>query len=310
MLSLVIFISTAVLAESPEKQIAVVNGTVVTEGEYLRELDRYSERILAAGRSLDELDPSEVKKTVLENITGMILMYQKSLEEGITIDIENIDKELENVKAMYPDEKAFHDFLEQNNASEEIIRTQIVRGTTIQKFIKEQFIDKISIDDNEVKSFYEKNPAQFIRPEAVKVSHILIKVDPSADDDQREKAKTAIEELHAKVKSGEDFVELAKQHSQGPNSEKGGDLGFIVRGQTPKPIEEAAFKLKPGDVSNIIQTEIGYHLIKATEKQEEGSYSFDEVKDSLKRYLKETKVLNSISEYVTKLRAGADIKIF
>ena len=125
-----------------------------------------------------------------------------------------------------------------------------------------------------------------------------------------EKAKTTIEEVQAKIKSGEDFAELAKQYSQGQSSEKGGDLGFIERGQTLKAIEDAVFILKPGDVSNILKTELGYHLLKATDKHEEGSFSFDEVKASLTKYLKETKVLNSISEYVTKLRAGADVKIF
>lgn len=309
-LLIIILISPAASAESPEKQIALVNGTVITEGEYLRELERYSERIESTGHSLDEMDMSEVKKVVIENIVGMILMYQKSLEEGITVEKDKIDNEFENLKGQYPDEKSFQEFLEQNNVSDEIIRTQIVRGIAIQRFLKQQFIDNTTINDNEVKSFYDNNPGQFRRPEAVKASHILIKVDPEADEDQIKMAKSTIEKINSQIKSGEDFATLAKQYSQDPSSENGGDIGFFERGQTLKPFEEAAFTLEPGDVSDIVKTEAGYHLIKVTDKQREGSLSFDEVKVSLKNYLKERKILNSISEYVKKLRVEADVKIF
>lgn len=309
-LLIIIFICTTVSAESLEKQIALVNGTVITEGEYLRELDRYSERIESTGSSLDEMDMSEVKKVVIENIIGMILMYQKSREEGITLEKDAVDNEFEKIKAQYSDEKSFKEFLEQNNVSEEIIRIQIVRGMTIQKFLKQQFIDTTTIDDTEVKSFYDNNPNQFKRPEAVNVSHIIIKVDPEADKDQRKTAKDTLEKIAGQIKSGEDFSALAKEYSQGPSSENGGHLGFIQRGQTLKQFEEAAFALEPGNVSDIVETEAGYHLIKVTDRQREGSFSFDEVKDSLKSFLKERKILDSISKYVSKLRAEADVKIF
>ncbi|MFC1839678.1 peptidylprolyl isomerase [Thermodesulfobacteriota bacterium] len=309
-LSIVIVISSTVSAGPEEKQIALVNGTVITEDEYLRELDRYLDRLKSMGQSLDEMNMSEIKKAVIENIIGMILMYQKSREEGITVEKDKIDSELKNLKAQYPDEKSFQELLEQHNISEEIIKTQIVQGIAIQKFIKQQFIDQTSITDSEVKSFYDNNPDQFKRPETVKASHILIKLDPEADEDQRKTAKTTIEKIETQIKSGEDFASLAKQYSQGPSSEKGGDLGYFGRGDMVKPFEDAAFALKPGDVSDIVETEFGYHLIKATDKQKAGSFIFDEIKVSLKRYLKEMKVQKNISEYVIKLRAGADVKIF
>ena len=107
------------------------------------------------------------------------------------------------------------------------------------------------------------------KPEQVKASHILVKVDAGADEAKKAEARKKIQEIQQKVKAGGDFEALATENSDCPSKAKGGDLGFFERGQMVKPFEEAAFALKPGEVSGIVETQFGYHIIKVQEKKDE-----------------------------------------
>jgi peptidyl-prolyl cis-trans isomerase C len=106
-------------------------------------------------------------------------------------------------------------------------------------------------------------------PEQVHARHILVKVDPKADATQKAAARKKIEDIQKQLKNGEDFSELAKKASDCPSNAKGGDVGYFGRGQMVKPFEDAAFSLKPGEVSGIVETEFGLHLIKVMDKKPE-----------------------------------------
>ncbi|MBN2419061.1 MAG: peptidylprolyl isomerase [Deltaproteobacteria bacterium] len=302
------FMPSAVSAE-PEK-VAVVNGTVIDKNEYERELARYKDQMAMQGAKIDDSNMPAVKNEVIENIIGMQLMYQASKEKGINIEQATIDEEWGQLKSQYPDEEKFKAALTELNITEEIIRDQINRGLTIQKFIKQNFVEKTVIPDSEVKAFYDTNPDKFSKPESVRASHILIRVEPEAEEALKKAAREKIEMAQKRIKAGEDFAAVAKEASQCPSSEKGGDLGFFTRGQMVKPFEDKAFSLEPGVVSDVVETRLGYHLIKVTEKQKAGLFSLDEVKEDLKQYLTELKIQKDISDYVKELREKAKVEIF
>ena len=144
----------------------------------------------------------------------------------------------------------------------------------------------------------------------VKASHILIRVDPGADESAKKASRSELERIQKRVKKGEDFAALAREFSQGPTGIKGGDLGYFSRGRMVKSFEEAAFALNPGDVSGIVETRFGYHLIKVTDKREEGVIGFDEVKDRLHEGLKRVAVQEEVGKHVAELRKKADLEIF
>ena len=308
-LLIMIIITPMAGSEEPEK-VAVVNGTVIDKNEYERELARYKDQMAMQGVKVDDSKMPDVKKEVIENIIGMLLMYQASTEKGIKVEQASIDGELDQFKSQYPDEEKFKEALAELNITEEIIKDQINKGLTIQKFIKQTFVDKTIISDSEVKAFYDKNPDKFNKPESVRASHILIRVEPEAEEAIKKAAREKIEMAQARIKAGEDFAALAKEVSQCPSSEKGGDLGFFAKGQMVKPFEDAAFSLEPGVVSDIVETQFGFHLIKVTEKQKAGLFSLDEVKEDLKQYLTELKIQKDISDYVKVLREKAKVEIF
>jgi peptidyl-prolyl cis-trans isomerase C len=184
------------------------------------------------------------------------------------------------------------------------------RGIAIEQLVDEEIVRKINVSDKEVKEYYDANLEKFKQPEQVKASHILIKVDPKADESGKAEARKQIEMIQKKVKKGEDFEALAKEYSGCPSSTKGGDLGYFGRGQMVKPFEDAAFALEPGQVSNIVETRFGYHLIKVIEKKPPTTMSFDEVKERIQRYLKQQRIREKVLAYVEELRGKAKVETF
>ncbi|HIE07339.1 MAG TPA: hypothetical protein EYP64_04785 [Desulfarculaceae bacterium] len=151
---------------------------------------------------------------------------------------------------------------------------------------RDKLLTKAEVTDAEVTDFYEKNIERFKVKEQIKARHILIKVAPDASAEEIEKARGETLEILAKVKSGSDFAELAKKFSQGPSNSMGGDLGWFGHGSMVKAFEDAAFALKPGEVSEPVRTRFGFHLIKTEEYKPAGTKKLAEVKDGIEKGLR------------------------
>ena len=156
-------------------------------------------------------------------------------------------------------------------------------------FRPKDYRDKVDIPEEEIKTYYEVNIDDFVMQEQVRARHILIKVSPDADPQGVEEARKRAEEILAQAKKGEDFASLAKKYSEGPTAEKGGDLGYFPRGMMVKEFEEAAFSLKPGELSTVVRTQFGFHIIKAEDVKQERTQSLDEVRKSIESTLRDQK---------------------
>jgi len=141
-------------------------------------------------------------------------------------------------------------------------------------------------------------------------SHILIKAEQDADKAKTLEAKEKIEMIQKRVKKGDDFAALAKEFSEGPSAPKGGDLGYFGPGRMVKPFETAAFKMEPGEVSDIVKTRFGYHLIKVMDKKPAKQVTFEEVQDKLQQFLKQQKVQKEVEAYIKQLKESAKIERF
>ncbi len=194
--------------------------------------------------------------------------------------------------------------------SEADVKTQIERGMLIQELIDTQIAEKVVIPEKEVKGYYDSHPDSFKQPEQVRASHILMKIDPQADASQKAAGRKKLEELRQRLVKGEDFVSLAREFSEGPSSVKGGDLGYFGRGQMVKPFEDAAFALNVGELSDVVETRFGYHLIKVTGKKPETVVAYADIKERLQQYLKDEKVQQEVSAYVEDLKTKAKVERF
>jgi len=160
----------------------------------------------------------------------------------------------------------------------------------------DDFREKIRLDDLEIVSYYEDNMEMFTEERQVKARHILFKVDPDAPEDEEKKVKERALEVLEKAHSGSDFSELAKQYSEGPTREDGGDLGYFSRGRMVKPFEDAAFAMEKGQISDLVRTSFGYHIIKVEDIREEKTKPLEEVREQISDILTRTQSMDLANE--------------
>ena len=312
-LALLLLASPTLLAgqKEPSKDtIAVVNGVQISRADFDAEISRARQQFAGLRQPISSARLSEIKKDVLENLIGRELLYQTSQKHGIKVDEAAINNQLAILKKRFPSETEFNKVLSKNNLSEAAIRAQLERNMAIKEFIDKQFVQKVTISDKESKAYYESNPDLFKQPEQVQASHILIKIDSEADESQKAQARKKIEKIQKKLQKGEDFAALAKEFSQCPSKAKGGDLGYFQRGQMVPAFEQVAFALKPGAVSDIVETKFGYHLIKVIGKKPETTIPYKDVKDKLEQHLKREKIQKEVTLHVEKLNEKAKVERF
>ena len=241
------------------------------------------------------------KNRVLKGMIDVEAVCEEAKKDGLTPSEEEIDKAFDELnKNLYANEN-YKKILEDLKISDTCIKSQVEKTLTIQKYT-ENFDKNLKISDEEMKKYYEEHKVDYYKDE-VKASHILIS---TVDDNGKElseakkkEAKKKAEEVLKKAKSGEEFSELAKEYSDDPGSAaNGGDLGYFTKGQMVQPFEEAAFSLKSGEISGLVESEYGYHIIKVYDKIDK-QLTFDEVKDEIKKTLTEDKYMESI-EAITK----------
>lgn len=309
-LMLVSALAWAAEKNAPGDKVAVVNGVTISKDTYDREMDFFVKRAAPGGQQIPDMQMAQMKNQVLESLIDRELLFQESKKKGIQVKSEAVSNELQKIQQRYPNKEEFKKLLNNMGLTESDVQAQIERGMAIQELIDKEVTEKIEVSDEETKSFYDKNPQLFQQPEQIKASHILIKVQADAPDDQKAAARKKIESVQQKVKKGEDFATLAKTYSEGPSGPRGGDLGYFKRGQMVKPFEEAAFRLKPNETSEIVETQFGYHLIKVNDKKPAKTMTYAEVKDRLNEHLKKQKSDSEANAYIKTLRKDAKIEKF
>jgi peptidyl-prolyl cis-trans isomerase C len=291
-----------------KEKVAVVNGSGIYKDDLDREINLARQRLLSSGKSLSDSELAELRKGVLENLIDQELLYQQSQKRGIKLDDAAVQAQLTKIKERFPTEEAFKSTMRKMGLSESIIEFQLERGMAIKKLIETEFAEEATVSEKEAKSYYDRHPDFFRKPEQVHASHILIKVDAEAEKSKKNEARKKIAGIQKRVKQGEDFAVLAKKFSQDPSSEKGGDLGYFERGQMVKPFEDAAFALKPGEVSDIVETRFGYHLIQVVDRKPETTIAYDDVKKRIEEYLKNIKVKEAVKPYLEKLKSNSTVE--
>jgi len=291
------------------EKVAVVNGVDIPRTQFDQELDVHLQRISRQGQQLADAQMAELKKEILEGLIEREVLYQETRKAGINIADQKVTDQLAGIKKRFPNEAEFDKALAGMGLTEEEVRVQIQRGLAIRELIDQKVANKVVITETETKAFYTGNPQFFNQPEQVKASHILLKVEPTADDAQKAETGKKIEEIQQKLKAGGDFAELAKEYSEGPSSVRGGDLGYFQRGQMVKPFEDAAFSMQVNEISGRVETRFGYHLIKVDDKKPAQTLAYEDVKAKIAQRLKQEKVEKDATQYVKSLRQEAKVEI-
>ncbi|MGL5713115.1 MAG: peptidylprolyl isomerase [Paraclostridium sp.] len=316
-IALILAIALGLMATacSSKEPVALVNGTEISLECFEKTAATYKESVEKIyGESTWEQEigegikyKDELKKVILDQMIQEEVIYQEAKKENLEAKEEDINTKFNELKESISNDEEYAKFLKDNGIDDEFLKYQLIKDMSIQNY-KEKFDKETEVSDNDMKKYYEENKDKYIENE-VKASHILISTvddktnEPLSDKDKKE-ARKKIEEIYTKVKAGEDFTELARQYSQDEYSAvNGGNLGFFGKGKMVVEFEETAFSLEKGEVSEIIESQFGYHIIKVTDKKYK-EHSFDEVRDDIKEQL----LYQQYSEQVGKIQEDADIE--
>ncbi|GAB4260458.1 MAG: peptidylprolyl isomerase [Deferrisomatales bacterium] len=298
---------------SPDAPVAVVNGKPVRKAAFDRALQAYLRnfRQMTGGMHGDVSEPNEkMKAEVLNQLIDRELLFQEGAKHPVDDLDQRVDQELERIRQRFPSAEEFQRAYESQGLTEERIRELLGEQLTVRNYVEQTIMPGVRVGDAEVSEFYKENEPKFAVPEQVQCSHILIRVDPEASAEAKEAARKKAEDLRARSLAGEDFAALAKEHSEDPGSAaKGGDLGFFTRERMVAPFAEAAFALKVGEISPVVETQFGYHVIKMTDRKEAGKQSLEEVAERIRSYLESRKLDEAVQAKVAELRKGAKIEV-
>ncbi|BBO91231.1 peptidylprolyl isomerase [Desulfosarcina ovata] len=310
LVGILLFPAVCTTAQAAEQEVARVNDTILSRQDLDREMKLITMNLKRQGRSLDEAQLKQYEEKVRDTLINRTLLEQAAKGMKITTPDDQVAKALEDFKGRFPDEAGYRQALGEMGVDEGQFRAQIKTGLTIKTLIDQTVIQDISLADETVRGFYDAHPDLFRRPEQVKASHILVQVPTTADEAKKAEALASIQGLKQRINDGEPFADLAREYSDCPSKARGGDLGFFSREQMVQPFSEAAFALQPGQVSDVVTTRFGYHLIRVTERKPETTVAFDEARETISERLRQEQKEEKIDNYIEKLRKAADIKRF
>lgn len=295
-------------AEKSKEVVAKVNGVAITEGELEQEMTMVSDRLMQMGRPVGKEQMPALRKNMLEQLIAWELFYQEAQKQKLEASDEKVAESINRFKGQFENEKEAEAQMAKMGFSEEEMASMTRRKMTIQALLEKEVVQNIAVSDAEIKDYYDKNPQYFEKPDMVRASHILIKVPADADEETKAAARKKLETAQERLKKGEDFGAIAKEISECPSAKNGGDLGPFPADKMVKPFSDAAFALEPGNVSGIVETQFGYHLIRTVEKIPASKVPLEEVKDRIGEFLKEQKVQKALEAYAGELMAKADIE--
>ncbi len=290
--------------------VAQVNGGEVSREIFVRSFSTLKNELQRVGRAVTDENIEAVKRNLLDSIVNTELLYQESKSRNMAVDDKEIAAQFAKIKTQFPTEEDFNKSLSRELYTADELKMEIRKGQMINSLLDADVYGKVNVSEKDAKKYYDENRDIFQRPETIKARHILIKLEKNADSETVAKAKKEMKEISKKQKEGVDFSELAKQYSEGPSAPNGGDLGYFPRGAMVKEFEDTAFALKPGEVSDIVRTPFGLHLIKAEDAREAGIMEFAEIKDKVIGRLEMLEKRKVLEAYISELRKKADIKTF
>jgi peptidyl-prolyl cis-trans isomerase C len=283
--------------------VARVNGVAIASAELEKAIRNLEANV---GNQIPAERRNEVYRGILDQLVEMRLLEQEAAARNIKATDAEVAQGIDEMKKQAPNAEAFAKALASRKMTEADLRAEARQRLAVDKLLTAEVEPKAAVTDADIADFYKKNPQFFMQPEAMRASHILLKADtPEAKTAARAKAQ----DLLTQIKGGADFAALAKQHSNDGSAASGGDLGFFPRGQMVKAFEDAAFALKPGEVSPIVESEFGYHIIKAAEHRDARTVPLAEVSDRIAQALRQQKQQQLAQEYVQSLKTRGKVEI-
>lgn len=293
---------------SVDDAVARVNGRMIGRAEFEKVVESNIQRYEAQSQQqFDEQLRPRLQRQVLDGLITRAVLEQEAQDEAITVSDERVAETLGQFMGQFPNESAYLMALEQEGFTEDEFVGELRRQLVIEELIRTKVYDGITVSDEEMRTFYANNPQYFEQPAQVAARHIILTTEGITDESVLAAKRADLERIRQDILNGADFGEVARERSEGPTAPNGGDLGSFARGQMVPEFEAVAFSLEPGELSDIVETQFGYHILEVTKKVPARTETFEEARENIRIFLTEQEQNTAAQGYITDLREAADV---
>lgn len=286
--------------------LARVNGQPVTRLDFDRLLKNME---AGAGQPIPAERRDEILRKALDQLVTYTVLKQETRARNISVSDADLDGNIKQMQSQFPNEQEFRKALATRGMTVEQLRDDARVDMGISKMMDGEVASLTPPTDAQAREYYDKNPDKFKQGESVRASHILFRLDEKAADAEKKKVRAQADGVLKQAKGGADFAELAKKHSADGSAAQGGDLNFFEKGQMVPAFDQAAFSMKPGQISDIVTTQFGFHIIKVTERRPESTVEFDKVKERIREFLTQEQKQQRAEAFIEGLKKKARIEV-
>ncbi len=293
-----------------DRVVAVVNQEIITLSELEKWIDPFKEKIVAEDRLEKREQVQALRQEVLEKLIEEKLIDQEAKKLGIKVSSKEIEATLETVRRR---NSATQEQLEKALIAEgltlESYKKQIEKGLRRRKLISSAVKVETKAGEKELREFYQKNIDRYRINETFRPAHILFVIPKEATQGEIREIRKKCERVLGKIKGGDDFGEMALLYSQDASSKSRGDLGYFRKGELLPVFEREALRLKVGEVSGIVRTEFGFHIIKLLDRKGVDPLPFEEVRAKVEADYYDVETEKAFRQYLSTLREKSFIEI-
>ena len=290
--------------ETANRIVAIVNDDVITQADVTEHLSALLEEPQSPVPS--DADSVAMQEVVLRRLIEQRLILQEAKRLDVTVSSEEIAKRFHALRGRFATEEEFQQSLSNSKLSPEQLKEKIREQLMVQRVIDSKVRSTIVVSPQEVAAALGTHPEQGKPGDRIRASHILVRVN---DTRSPEKARTLIDEVHQQLVKGADFSSLAKRYSEDPHAQDGGTMGWVAQGELLPELDAALFTLKPGELSEPIQTRLGFHLVKVEERRPVSSLSLTEANHAGYQQLYQQKFQDAFARWLGELKRRAYIEI-
>jgi len=249
----------------------------------------------------------EIIGASLQRIVDSRLLAQEARRRGIEPDSARVKSEMAQIEEQAGGRAGLESFLARLGGTYDQLLESVLETVLVEEFVATQIEPQVSVTAENVEAFYNANPEMFLRPDMVRARHILIRLMRTSTTEDKKSARTRAQAAHQRVVDGEDFALVAGEVSEGREASQGGDMGFFAQDAMMPELTNVAFALEIGQVSDIIETQFGFHILKLVERRPASKMSFSEAKGPVEQLLKDNQAADKLSVLSSELKVGADI---
>jgi parvulin-like peptidyl-prolyl isomerase len=292
----------------PKDGVVCVNGTWISQGEIDKIVEMYRQQMMRVmpQQALEPVPP-EVKKNVAMQLIANELVLQEAKKRHIGFDSVKVESTFAGIVKQFPDAVTMKNELARMGQTEQTLHGQIKDGLTVDSLMKTLFKKADTASTLDCKTYYDGNKAQFASEKRIRASQILLLIKKEMSADQKKAVSDKAKKILAELRGGKDFTACAKKYSQDPNASTGGDVGWFKKGDIKPEFERVALTLKSNEISDVFETDVGFHIIKKTGEEDLPPKSFEEVRPQIKNMIELKKHNDAVKQFVDSLYSLAKI---